>query len=35
MAYEILDDNLRLATTNIGIDVGTKVSEKPRPQASH
>jgi len=30
-----LVDSLRLATTNIGIDKGTIVSEKPRSQASH
>jgi len=30
---EILNDSLRLATTNIG--KGTIRSEKPRPQASH
>ena len=29
MAGGILDDSLRLATTNIGIDKGTIVSEKP------
>ena len=30
-----LDNSLRLATANIGIDKGTIVSEKPRSQASH
>jgi len=35
MAGGTLDDSLRLATTNIGIDKGTIVSEKPRSQASH
>jgi len=34
MANQRLDDGLRLATTNIGIHIGTIVSEKPRPQAS-
>jgi len=28
---EILDDHLRLATTNTGIDKGTIVSDKPQP----
>jgi len=35
MAAETLDDSLRLATTNTGIDKGRIVSEKPQPQASH
>jgi len=35
MAGGTLVDSLRLATTNIGIDKGTIVSEKPRSQASH
>jgi len=36
MAGGTLDDGIRLATTNIGIDKGTIVSEKPpRSQASH
>ena len=35
MIDETLEDSLRLATTNIGIDVETIVSEKPRPQESH
>jgi len=35
MASETLDDSLRLAKTNIGIDKGTIVSEKPRSHASH
>jgi len=34
-AEHCMDDSLRLATTNIGIDKGTIVSEKPRSQASH
>jgi len=34
MADETLDDSLRLATTNIGIDKMI-VTEKPPPQASH
>jgi len=34
MAGGTLDDSLRLATINIGIDKGTIVSEKPRSQAS-
>jgi len=33
MADETLDDSLRLAATNSGIDKGTIVSEKPQPQA--
>jgi len=35
MTDETLDNSHRLATTNIGIDIGTIVSEKPRPQSSH
>jgi len=35
MARGTLDDSLRLATTNIAIDRGMIVSEKPQPQASH
>jgi len=35
MADETLDDSLRLATTNTGIDKERIVSEKPRPQESH
>jgi len=35
MASGTLDDSPRLATTNIGIDKETIVSEKPRSQASH
>jgi len=35
MAGGTLVDSLRLAATNIGIDKGTIVSEKPRPKASH
>jgi len=35
MADETLDDSLRLATTNTGIDKGTMVSEKLRPQECH
>ena len=35
MAGGTLDDSLRPATTNIGIDKGTIVSEKPRSQTSH
>ena len=35
MIDETLEDSLRLATTNFGIDVETIVSEKLRPQASH
>jgi len=35
MGHEILDDSMRLATTNTGIQKGTIESEKPRPQASH
>jgi len=35
MADEKLDDSLRLATTDIGIDTETIVSENPRPQVSH
>jgi len=34
MAGGTLEDSLRLATINIGIDKGTIVSEKPRSQAS-
>jgi len=34
MADETLDDSLRLASTTTGIDKGTIVSAKPRPQAS-
>jgi len=33
MAGETLGDSLRLASTNTGIDKGTTVSKKPRPQA--
>jgi len=29
-----MDDSLRLVTTNVGIDNGRIVSEKPQPQAS-
>jgi len=35
MADETLNDSLRLAFTTTGIDKGTVVSTKPRPQASH
>jgi len=35
MAGGTLDDSLRLATTNIDIDKGPIVSEKPGSQASH
>jgi len=35
MAGGTLDDSLRLATINIGIDKGPIVSEKPGSQASH
>jgi len=35
MADETLDDGLRLATYNTGIDNWMVVSEKPRPQASY
>jgi len=35
MADETLDDSLKVAATNTGIDEGTIVSKKPRPQASH
>ena len=35
MVNETLENSLRLATTNVGIDVKTIVSDKPRPQASH
>jgi len=35
MAGGTLDDSLQLATTNIGIDKVTIVSEKPQSQASH
>jgi len=35
MSVKTLDDSLRLATTNIGIDIGTIVSEKHQPQALH
>jgi len=35
MADDTLDDNLRLATTNIDFDIGTIVSEKPWPQTNH
>jgi len=39
MSEKTLDDSLRLATINTGnasgIDEGTTVSEKHRPQASH
>jgi len=31
MTDETLDNSHRLATTNISIDIGTIVSEKPRP----
>jgi len=34
MAYEILDDSLRLAAINTSISEGTKVSEKPRLQGT-
>jgi len=34
MADKTLDDSFPLATTNAGIDIGTIVSEKPRPEAS-
>jgi len=34
MAGGTLDDSLQLATTNIGIDKRTIVSENPRSQAS-
>jgi len=34
MAHGTLDDILQIATTNTGIDKGTIVSEKLRPQAS-
>jgi len=33
-ADETLDDSLRIATTDPGNDIGTIVSEEPRPQAS-
>jgi len=32
MAYETLDNSLRLAATNTGIAKGAMVSEKPRLQ---
>jgi len=35
MAGGTLDDSLRLATTNIGIDKVTTVPEKPQSRASH
>ena len=35
MADEALGDSFRLATTDIGFDNRTVVSEKPRTQASH
>jgi len=35
MTDETLDNSHRLATTNIGSDIGTIVSEKPRPQSFH
>jgi len=34
MTDETLDNSHRLATTNIGIDIGTMVSEKSRPLSS-
>ena len=33
MANKTLEDSLRLATTNIGVDVAMIVSEKTQPQA--
>jgi hypothetical protein len=35
MADKTLHACLRLATTNIDIDMDTMVKEKPRPQTSH
>jgi len=35
MADKTQDDILRLAATTTGVDKGTTVSEKIRPQASH
>jgi len=35
MKDETLDDSLRCATTNTGIDKETIVSVKPQPHASH
>jgi hypothetical protein len=35
MGDKTLDACLRLATTNIDIDIDTLVKEKPRPQTSH
>jgi len=35
MTDETPDNSHRLTATNIGIDIGTIVSEKPRLQSSH